>query len=190
VDEKDRDLYELRFLYHHRGILASGIPSFSNPLKEQVQDLLDFLQETHGTDYSRTDELLSQGLIYRDQLEMLFCPNSVVVSRQEGSLSAFVLRSWPSGISALDLDCWFWGYDGEWLHRRSITKRVLRPLKNVVKIRELEVYPLRFATEEEKTALELRGQKFWSLRQQSLVSYNGWDFKSEQQYVSHFHIFR
>jgi hypothetical protein len=185
MDQKNRDLYELRFFYHHREALGSGLHSFASPLKEQVQGLLDFLQETHGTEYSETDQLLSQGLIHRDQLEMLFCPNSIVLSRQAGSLSAFVLRSWPSGTSALTLDCWYWGFDGQWLHRKSVTKRVLRPLKNVVRIRDLEVFPLQFATEEEKTTLECRGQKFWSLRHQSLASYDGWDFKGEQHYVSH-----
>jgi hypothetical protein len=115
-DEPDRDLYELRFFYHHRELLAAGIPSFSSPLKEQVEDILGFLQETYGTVYSETDRLLSQGLIHRDHLEMLFCPNSIVVSKsdskQTGSLSAFVLRSWPIGQSALTLDCWYWGFDG------------------------------------------------------------------------------
>jgi len=185
MDQKNRDLYELRFFYHHREALGAGLHSLASPLKEQVQGLLDFLQETHGTEYSETDQLLSQGLVHRDQLEILFCPNSIVLSRKAGSLSAFVLRSWPSGTSALTLDCWYWGFDGQWLHRKSVTKRVLRPLKNVVQIRDLEVFPLRFATEEEMTTLELRGQKFWLLRHQSLASYDGWDFKGEQHYVSH-----
>jgi len=182
-EENDRDLYELRFFFHHREVLTTSLPTFPQPLKDHVEDLMEFLQDTHGTLYAETDQLLSQGLVHRDHLEMLFCPNAVVVSRQNGSLSAFVLRSWPIGNSSLNLDCWYWGFDGEWFHRKPITKYVQRPLKNVVRVRDLEVFPLRFATEQEKTTLELRGQKFWSLRYQHLASYEGWDFKAEQHYV-------
>lgn len=182
-EENDRDLYELRFFFHHREVLTAGLPTFPRPLKDHVEDLMEFLQDTHGTLYAETDDLLSQGLVHRDHLEMLFSPNAVVVSRQNGSLSAFVLRSWPIGNSSLTLDCWYWGFDGEWFHRKSITRYVQRPLKNVVRVRDLEVFPLRFATEQEKSTLELRGQKFWSLRYQHLASYEGWDFKAEQHYV-------
>lgn len=184
IEDNDRDLYEMRFFYHHRQALKASLDSTSSLLKRQVEDLLDLLQETHGTTYSTVDQHLSQGLIHRDHLESLYCPNSIVVSRNEGPLSAYVLRAWPVGTSALTLDCWYWGYDGEFLHRKPTTKRVLRPLKNVVQIRDLELFPLEFATEEEKTTLELRGQKFWSLRYQNLASYDGWDFKREQHYVS------
>jgi hypothetical protein len=184
IEDNDRDLYEMRFFYHHRQALKASLDSISTLLKQQVQDLLDLLQEIHGTSYSTVDQHLSQGLIHRDYLESLYCPNSIVVSRTEGPLSAYVLRAWPIGTSALTLDCWYWGYDGEFLHRKPTTKRVLRPLKNVVQIRDLEIFPLEFATEEEKITLELRGQKFWSLRYQNLASYDGWDFNREQHYVS------
>jgi len=168
--DSERDLYEPRFFYHHREVLVSLLPSLNSPLHEQVQDLLDFIESCHGTVYSEADKLLSQGLVHRDHLEMLFCPNDIVISKQSGSLSASVLRSWPEGNSVLTLHCWAWGFDGQWLHRKPNVRTVSRPLKNVVRIRNLEVYPLRYATDEEKSALYLRGQKFWDLRiQESFV---------------------
>jgi hypothetical protein len=183
ANESERDVYEIRFFYHHFDALTATIPSLASPLKEEVEDLLEFLQETHGAAYSETNKLAAQGLAHRDHLEMLFCPNDVVVTRQHGSLSAFVLRVWPSGDSILDLDCWSWAYDGQWFHRKNSLRTITRPLKRVVPIRDLEVYPLRFATDEEKNELLLRGRKFWSLRYKNLASYEGWDFKAEQSFV-------
>lgn len=80
--------------------------SLNSPLPDQVQELLNFVASTHEAIHSEVDRHLSQGLVRYDQLEMLFCPNHIVVSKKSGSISAFALRSWPSGRSVLELDCW------------------------------------------------------------------------------------
>lgn len=178
-----QDFYEPRFFYHHRAALASSLASFTNPLLDQLKDLLKFINTTYGATWSKIDRLLSQGLVQRDHLEWLFCPNHLIISKKSGSLSAFVLRSWPSGRSALRLDCWGWGFDGQWLHRKSVTQAVARPLKTVVSIRDLEVFPLQYATEDEKKSLYARGRKFWGLRYKNIASYEGWDYMADHKYV-------
>lgn len=182
-DNSRRDLYEVKFFYHHRMALKASLSNLSGLLREHVNDILSFLQNHHGAVYSETDDLLSRGLIHRDQLEMLFCPNDVLISRDSGLLSAFVLRSWPSGYSMLTLDCWSWGFDGQSLHRKSTLKTLTRPPKDIVSIRDLEVYPLRYANEEDTYILQARGKKFWDLRYKTIASYEGWDFKAEENYV-------
>jgi hypothetical protein len=182
-DNSEQDLYEVKFFYHHRRALEAGLPDLSSPLREQAIDLLGFLQYDQGSVYAETDDLLSRGLIHRDRLEMLFCPNDVLISRDSGLLSAFVLRSWPSGHSILTLDCWNWGFDGQWLHRKRTLKTLARPLKDIVQIRDLEVYPLRYASKEDVGILQVRGQKYWDLKYKNIASYEGWDFKAEQNYV-------
>jgi hypothetical protein len=182
-DNSERDLYEEKFFYHHRTALVASLPNLSSPLREQAMDLLEFIQNNNGAMHLEVDELLSRGLIHRDRLEMLFCPNDVLISRDSGLLSAFVLRSWPSGHSTLTLDCWSWGFDGQWFHRKRTLKTLARPLQNLVRIRELGVYPLRYASEEDICILQARGQKFWDLRYKNIASYEGWDLKAEQSYV-------
>jgi hypothetical protein len=182
--DSSRDLYEPRYFYHYRGALAATSSSLNSPLPDQVRALLNFVDSTHGAIHSEVDRHLSQGRVHRDQLELLFCPNHIVVSKKSGSISAFALRSWPSGRSVLELDCWAWSFDGQWLHRKAVTKSIDRPLKNIVSIRDPEVFPLQYATEEEKKELYTREQKFWDLRYKNLASYEGWDFTADQQYVS------
>ncbi|TKA81491.1 hypothetical protein B0A49_00543 [Cryomyces minteri] len=58
-----------------------------------------------------------------------------------------------------------------------------RPLKSVTRIRDLEVFPLRYATDEEKNYLLRRGQKVWNLRYQTLATYTGWDSQADHYYV-------
>jgi hypothetical protein len=91
------------------------------------------------------------------------------------------LALWPLRTGARLLA---WSFDGQWLHRKAVTKSIVRPLKNIVSIRDLEVFPLQYATEEEKKELYTREQKFWDLRYKNFASYEGWDFTADQQYVS------
>jgi hypothetical protein len=47
--------------------LEASLPKLSSPLWEQVIDLLSFLRNDRGAVYSEADDLLSRGLIHRDQ---------------------------------------------------------------------------------------------------------------------------
>lgn len=179
-----KDEFYHQFFYYHRDALAARIPKICSPTKEYAQDLLSFIQESHGALYDQADTLFSKGLVHRDFLKMLFCPNDVVLSKQEGVLRAFVITSQPLGSTTLKLECWYWGYDGQRLRRKFCSLALTRALKATVNIRDLEIYPLRYATDEEKNYLLQRGQKFWNLKHQTLSTYNGWDLNTDNFYVS------
>ncbi len=184
-NDNEIETYPHRFFYHHRSQLANYAESAGGLVRDHINALLSYIQASQGQVHDEADGLIAQGKIQRSHLEMLFCPNDIVLAKTAGSLAAYVLRAWPQGGSTISLDCWAWGFDGNWLHRKSETLTVLRPPHEQISIRDLEVFPLRFATPEELEQLRTRGQKFWNLRYQSFVTYNGWDAKAEQFYVSY-----
>jgi hypothetical protein len=183
--KKDDEIetYPPRFFYHHRALLSDYANSLGGLTQYQTTALLSYVQASQGAVFDQADGWIAQGKVHRSHLEMLFCPNDIVIAKMAGHLVAHVLRAWPQGESTIFLDCWAWGFDGNWLHRKSNTLTILRPPREFTIIRDLEVFPIRFATQEELEMLRIRGQKFWGLRYQSLVTYNGWDTKAEQFYV-------
>jgi hypothetical protein len=183
TEECHEDEYSTAFFYHHRDTITCAAANVSSEAKDQTSALLDYIESTHGQYFEEMDDLITAGKIQSRNIEMLFCPNEILVTRIGGVLSACVLAAWPTGGSTISLGCWAWGYNGHWLHRKYRGLAINRPIQTTVNIRDLEVYPARFATSEEWTYLQRRGQKFWSLRYQSFVAYEGWDFKSEQYYV-------
>lgn len=185
VDPSGEDAeYYHQFFYHHHEALSACVSTVCSPTKEYLQDLLAFLMEAHGAVYDQANALFSKGLVRRDLLKMLFCPNDIVLSKQQGSLAAYVLRSKPVGGFTLRFDCWYWGFDGQCFHRKNCTPTLARPAKTIVNIRDLEIYPLHYATEKEKDYLLQRGRKFWDLRNQNLMTYSGWDANADHYYVS------
>ena len=185
-EKKSNDLYEreydYRFFFHHRQALNEIIPHVGDVTQHEIRALLQYVDRTYGSTYQQTDNLTSGGKIQSNNVDMLFCPNDVVISRQHGTLKAYVLREWPSGESTIFLDCWAWGYDGHWLHRKQKQLFINRPIDSIVDIRGLAVIPVTYATTDELNLFRDRGSRFWSLRYQTLVAYEGWDSKAEQYY--------
>jgi hypothetical protein len=177
--------YTLYFLYHHRDVLCqtSTLDSFSDSTKA----LREYVQNGPPSVYYRAlDELFSRGQVSCEALEWLYEPNEVLLCK-EGLLEvACTLRSPPAvGPSgSVELDCWSWGYDGTALRRKDKMIKLTVPTYGTVPILQLSAYPLRYADEATRKRLLQRGRRFWELRNQIHVSYEGPDYKGERVYVS------
>ncbi|EXJ82921.1 hypothetical protein A1O3_06737 [Capronia epimyces CBS 606.96] len=180
--EPHTDVYSTAFFYHHRKSIALAAETGSSGVKDQASALLDYIECTHGQGFAEMDHLIAAGKIQSRNIEMLFCPNEIVVTRTGGMLTACVLRAWPIGGSKIRLECWVWGYNGHSLCRKRRDLAIDRPFQTVVNIGDLEVYPVKFARPGDWAYLVGRGQKFWNLRYPSFVAYEGWDFQREQYY--------
>lgn len=174
--------YSHRFLYHHRAELNREAATATEG--SAIRALSSYLIENLSNMYSKCDRLFSQGLVSHDTLPWLFHPNDVLVASKSPLEIAYVLRRFLIERAELELDCWNWGYDGHRLRRMDTSVSVGVPTYGTVRINELAVYPLRFATEETKRRLIDNGRQFWNLRHQSLVSYEGPDYKGECTYAS------
>ncbi|KAI4619722.1 hypothetical protein J4E83_005577 [Alternaria metachromatica] len=72
-----------------------------------------------------------------------------------------------------EVPMWYWLFDGAFAKQESrieITMS-LGYEEETVAIRDLNVYPLRYASEDMRLLLEKRGKTFWSLRNRHFVSY-------------------
>ena len=176
------------FFYHHRQRLQSHAAQNAD-IAPQIISLLEYISQTYGEDYDKADKLFSQCLVTRRHLSKMFMPNEIVVStdRHTGELASYVIRLWPTTSShdTMELDCWFWTMDGAGLARKRtfLTVSLVAEGKEIG-IRSLSVVPLRFLDPELRLRLNLRGQKLWSLRSQSYVTYKGWNVSKDQFYVS------
>ncbi|KAH6659684.1 hypothetical protein BKA67DRAFT_24619 [Truncatella angustata] len=183
--EDEPNEYTPVFFYHHRHKLANMLNLVEGQAKIQLLALMNYIETTQGDRFRELDSSIAQGIIHSHNITMLFCPNDVVVSKPGGILKAQVLRAWPRiGGTGFMLECWHWAFNGGALSRKHITLDITKPLQAVVQIRDLEVFPARFAIAEELRHLESRGAKFWSLRYQSFVAYAGWDSKGDQFYTN------
>ncbi|KAK3370368.1 hypothetical protein B0H63DRAFT_315213 [Podospora didyma] len=172
--------YSPRFLYHHRTALnaEAAVAIDGSPIKT----LLSYINSHPDDMYRRCDDLFTRGMVTQDTLPWLFYPNEILISWQGSVEVAYVLRRVPMEGSTLRLLCWSWGYDGYSLRRKDTTLTVDMRSYGETKITKLPVYPLRFATPEVvKRVLDNR-KKSWTLRRQSLVSYEGKDFLGERIY--------
>ena len=173
--------YSHRFLYHHRPVLNAEAAAAVDG--SPIKTLVSYLLSNPDVMYRKCDELFSRGMVTQDTLPWLFYPNDILVSSQGSLHMAYVLRRVPMEGSTLRLLCWNWGYDGHRLSRKDTTLTVDIPSYGEMRINQLAVYPLRFATQEVAERILKNGEKFWSLSRQVLISYEGPDYRDERIYV-------
>ncbi|MCJ1360825.1 MAG: hypothetical protein MMC33_010834 [Icmadophila ericetorum] len=179
----DLSTYSHGFLYHHRQSLLDYMARADPQFQNSIAVLLAYIESIHGEHYRHLDELLNEGLVSRDDVQLLFCPNDVVITREKGHLLACVIKSWPTEAgSTIHLDGWSWSYNGHELQRTHCKLLLLQPVQAIAPVRDLLVYPLRYATREEYDQLRARGWKFWDLRYQHLMTYTGWDAEKNHFY--------
>ncbi|KAK4032147.1 Fidgetin-like protein 1 [Parachaetomium inaequale] len=174
--------YSPYFFYHHREALRQAAAAES--CSPDLEALWSYLQAHPDPMSAKCDELLDQGRVSAETLPWLFRPNEVVV-RTKGPLKvALMLRSVPTVLASnsVELECWNWGYDGASLQRRDKPVTLTGPAYDTIPINELSAYPLRYADAATKQRLLERGARFWELRHQTHVSYEGPDYLGERVY--------
>ncbi len=173
--------YSRYFFYHHRDALHQAVTT--DPCGGEVKCLLSHLLDHPDPMYAKCDTLFNQGLVTSETSPWLFQPNEIVVCNSGLLETAYVLSSVGGGSDCVKLVCWNWGYDGRWLRRKEATVAVTSPKAAPAPITKLAVYPLRHADERTRLRLFERGNRFWALRNQTHVSYEGPDYDGENIYV-------
>jgi len=134
-------------------------------------------EASFGSEFSQCDFDFSLEYFEPRLMEYLFCKHETLLDSSVDTLGehnylGVVLGNvvWPKESAEVELRCWHWNYDSTRLLRQ--TKMLTIPIpKERMKIRDLPVYPLRFAHRIIKGKLVLRGQQFWSLRYPTQVVY-------------------
>ncbi|GAB1317958.1 hypothetical protein MFIFM68171_08168 [Madurella fahalii] len=174
--------YSHYFFYHHLESIRQA--AVENPCARDFRPLFSYLQTRPDPMYDKCDELFGQGLVTSETLPWLFRPNEVLVCEEDKLAVAYVLRwsSIGSESNGIDLDCWNWGYDGNFLRRKDKNLRLTAPTYDAIPIPQLPVYPLRYADGRTKQQLLKTGTRFSELMNQTHVAYEGLDYRGERIY--------
>ncbi|KAK8039917.1 hypothetical protein PG993_008328 [Apiospora rasikravindrae] len=173
--------YSPRFLFHHREELAAEAAKAEGGCALDI--LASYVLGEANDMYARYDEIFSRGMVSAESLPWLFHPNDIIVSREGPLILAYVLRQFPREGSQLELSVWNWGYNGHFLSRKDGKLTLNRPEYGEMRIDDLDVYPLRYATEETRQMLLENGNMFCALSSEPrLVSYQGPNYPGDHSY--------
>ncbi|KAL8953356.1 MAG: hypothetical protein Q9222_000783 [Ikaeria aurantiellina] len=154
---------------------------------KHIEVLLAYSDHKYGQDFAAATELFRTGLVSQKHLEKLFLPNTPILVKRAGPEDAdrvYIMYTWPefAANGGMVLNGWCWQHNGRVFVRRTDTW-ILNPISTAtVAIQSLQIYPLSFAPEHLKKNLGARGQKYWSYRELSHVSYTGWNVSHDEFY--------
>ena len=166
--------YPYPALYHYSRLFAGSLPQLLAPYHHQhLQALFQYLTRRLSPVYEELKGLSEQGLTNHKYWIMLFRPNDLVVTVQDGHERVLTVKSCELlDKDTLSMKCWSWEYDGKFYQRQDVLQNQWPTNSKHVAITELPIYPLRFAAEGVESRLRDRGHTFWACRRRKFVSYN------------------
>jgi hypothetical protein len=167
-------IYPYPKLYYCRHLFVpSALQTLEPPQQQDLRILFNYLNERLTSDYEELTDLSTTGVVNQKHWMMLFQPGDVVITTQNDQHRAYVVTSCRlMNQTTLSLECWFWGYDGNFFREHNITVIKWPSKSNLAAITELLLYPIRFATAGIESKLRERGHTFWGCRQRKYVSYD------------------
>jgi hypothetical protein len=183
------------YFYYARASLLRKLDRMDNGHRIQLKLLIDHVEESFETSYSKANALFSQGLVSREAIYYLFKPDMDVVYQRGGEEAAHRTKNWilpppPPELTKQRyeakgkreakndavvgiLQCCSWTFDGAVRKTdRTFTIEWPNTFGDIQSIRSLPVYPMQYAPRAIEEALYSRGLKFWACTNQSYVSYD------------------
>ncbi|KAF2195113.1 P-loop containing nucleoside triphosphate hydrolase protein [Zopfia rhizophila CBS 207.26] len=182
-----------KFWYYSRPFFANLLGKLEAQHRGLMELLSEWIEANYRSHYQEADTKLAEGLVTAKYLDYLVRPGEVLVSYDNDQFHAYICESWPYGkesdskienaakpeektfITTCSVDCWAWCPDDAFhklertLHLRIKTKDPAE----AIRIQELQVYPLKYASMEVEVTLRTRGLTHWSFRNARLVEYEG-----------------
>jgi hypothetical protein len=178
------------YFYYGRASLLRKLDRMDEEHRIQLKLLIDHVEESFETSYSKANALFSQGLVSREAIYYLFKPDMDVVYRLGGEEAAHRTKNWiippPEPTQPHEakrekkddtvvgtLQCCHWAFDGA-LRKTDSTFTIEWPntFGDIQSIRNLPVYPMEYAPRAIEETLYSRGLKFWACTNRSYVSYD------------------
>ncbi|KAH7193903.1 uncharacterized protein B0J16DRAFT_336226 [Fusarium flagelliforme] len=161
-------------LYHTRKLLRDHVPQLPERQSQNISLLLDYLDETFGSDYQEAEKLFDDGLVSRKHFHKLFGPREIMVTVEEGHHIGMVSRYPPlAGSNPIRLECEIWKFNGRFtMHKKTVIIPWPKHAAELdkVPIKSLDIFPLKFDQGLEDR-LRKRGELHWQLRKPRLVLY-------------------
>lgn len=180
------------YFYYDRASLLRKLDRMDEEHRIQLKLLIDHVEESFETSYSKANALFLQGLVSRETIHYLFKPDMDVVYRWGGEGAAHRTKNWitppPEPTQPHDakrkrkskddtvvgiLQCWCWNFDGA-LRKTDSSFMIEWPntFGDSQSIQNLPVYPMKYAPRAIEEILYNRGLKFWACTNRSYVSYD------------------
>ncbi|KAI9781876.1 MAG: hypothetical protein M1839_005670 [Geoglossum umbratile] len=172
------------WLFHNREIVRREVDDLDDDGRKEISLFIDYIEESFQAQYDKADELFSQGLVSLRTLPYLIAPNDLVITHGDDGEPddlAYKADSWLT-FKAFNLSftAWAWKYDGVFQkENRSFYLHFPRHDDEVRPLRDLPVYPLRYASPEVAERLRTRGKEFWSCRFRKYIRYDSLDDRRE-----------
>ena len=184
------------YLYYDRASLLRKLDRMDEVHRIQLKLLIDHVEKSFETSYSKANDLFSQGLVSRETIHYLFKPDMDVVYRWCGEQAAHRTKNWitppPEPTQPYERKrkrearddtvvgtpkCWCSAFDGAlWRTDSSFVIEWPNIFGDIQSIQNLPVYPMEYAPRAIEQALHSRGLKFWACTNRSYVSYDDPDF--------------
>ena len=169
------------YFYHDRVALRLRMKRMDEEHQTHLKILMEYVEESFKSSYQEANELFSQGLVSYETIRYLFEPLDVVISQDGDETVAHRAKCWLEEVvddrnpskEGIELRCWSWKFDGS-LRKvpRSFRLDWSGSRRDVLPIRDLSVYPLKYAEPGLEEELRARGEKFWSCTNRIYISYN------------------
>jgi uncharacterized protein DUF7025 len=198
---KDDQEVPLPFLayYHFRTTLQTALDRIDNEDEQiQLQLLSSYVYSAYSDEFSQADSMLSRGVVTQPFLKYLFVPGEVIIKTKSGQVMGYLQQGFLNfsplftGSShqmeepkLTTLTGQTWDFNGEFTKRyEKLDVDWANSLKGEQYINKLNVYPLRYASDEVKQSLAARGKTFWACRKHNYVEYQQVMPKKMQNSVS------
>lgn len=167
------------FWYHYRS--SNALQELQPQHQYLLKLLTGWIDENYQHQYAHADAQFAAGLVSRSTMKYLVRPGDVLVTKAKGYPEAYLATSWAVSIgdelklsnNNWNVAAWSYEYHGSFYRENTVLRFQLHTKgpDEEMNIEDLDVLPLRFASDKLQAVLELRGRTFWSCRNKRLVSY-------------------
>ena len=161
------------FFFHYRSALEKYALYTSETTHKHIRLVLDYIQSHYADDYKEAEEMFSRERVTSHHLPKLFRPGDMLISVRPNIL-AYECDGW---LQDEKIHVWSYQFDGSFQKKKDFKSVVIGKERS---IKELSIYPLKYAEVGMEQRLRDRGEQFWRCRRKRYVDYSGWDHKGER----------
>ncbi|KAF7905798.1 hypothetical protein EAF00_000077 [Botryotinia globosa] len=177
------------FIYHSRAVIQELIEETSDPnAVRQLKLMIDYIYKNYGAEYDAADTMFDASHVSKPYTKYLFKPGDVLVKGTGSDVNGYMFVTWSHDRTSITaslkedgknktssqytMDVRSWAFDGAFNRVSSqLTLEIDGSEKTEYSIRDLNIRPIAYASDEDRKTLQSRGEMFWKCRERHFVSY-------------------
>ncbi|TGO75035.1 hypothetical protein BELL_0239g00110 [Botrytis elliptica] len=177
------------FIYHSREFIQELIEDTSDPRTvRQLKLMIEYISKNYGEEYDTADAMFEESRVAIPYFKYLFKPGDVLVEGTGSDINGYMFVTWPHDSTSITaslkedgknkpssqytMDVRSWSFDGAFNRVSTrLTLEIDGSEKTEYAIRDLNIRPIAYASDEDRKTLQSRGEMFWKCRERHFVSY-------------------